>query len=115
MAAAAARGAEAPHPNIVYLIPDQWRAQATGYAGDPNVHTPNLDRLAKEGLNFRNAVSVNPVCTPHRAALMTGRYPTSTGMFLNDAFLPMTELCMGDIFKSAGYDTAYIGKWHLDG
>jgi arylsulfatase A-like enzyme len=97
------------------LLPDQWRASATGYAGDPNVRTPNLDRLAKEGLNFRNAVSVNPVCTPHRAALMTGRYPTTTGMFLNDASLPMNELCMGDIFKSAGYDTAYIGKWHLDG
>src|SRR5579862_1721296 len=92
-----AQAAEVHRPNIVYLIADQWRAQATGYAGDPNVHTPNLDRLAKEGLYFRNAVSVCPVCTPHRAALMTGRYPTSTGMFLNDASLPETELCMGDI------------------
>ena len=102
-------------PNILYLIADQWRASATGYAGDPNVKTPNLDRLAKESQNFRNAVSVLPVCTPHRAALMTGRYPTSTGMFLNDAHLPDEELCLAEIFGAAGYATGYIGKWHLDG
>ncbi|MCB1127492.1 MAG: sulfatase-like hydrolase/transferase, partial [Verrucomicrobiae bacterium] len=102
-------------PNIVYLLADQWRASATGYAGDPNVRTPNLDRLAKASLNFCNAVSVLPVCTPHRAALMTGRYPTSTGMFLNDAHLPDEELCMAEILGAAGYATAYIGKWHLDG
>jgi arylsulfatase A-like enzyme len=111
--------AEAPltatKPNFVYLLADQWRASATGYAGDSNVKTPYLDRLAKEGLNFRNVVSVCPVCTPYRAALMTGRYPTSTGMFLNDAQLPDSELCMAEVFKSAGYTTAYIGKWHLDG
>ena len=111
----AARSAEVRPPNIVYLLADQWRAQATGYAGDPNVRTPNLDRLAKEGLCFRNAVSVCPVCTPYRAALMTGRYPTSTGMFLNDAFLPDAELCVAEVLKAAGYATAYIGKWHLDG
>lgn len=102
-------------PNIVFLLADQWRASATGYAGDPNVQTPHLDRLAKEGLNFRNAVSVCPVCTPYRASLMTGRYPTSTGMFLNDAHLPDGELCLAEALKTAGYATAYIGKWHLDG
>lgn len=102
-------------PNIVYILTDQWRASATGYAGDPNVKTPNLDRLAGTALNFRNAVSVCPVCTPHRAALMTGRFPTSTGMFLNDAHLPENEICMAEILGEAGYDTAYIGKWHLDG
>ena len=101
--------------NIVYLIADQWRASATGYAGDPNVKTPNLDRLAKESQNFCNAVSVLPVCTPHRAALLTGRYPTSTGMFLNDAHLPESEWCMAEILGGAGYATGYIGKWHLDG
>lgn len=102
-------------PNILYLMADQWRASATGYAGDPNVKTPNLDRLAKESQNFCNAVSVLPVCTPHRAALMTGRFPTSTGMFLNDAHLPDEELCMAEILGGAGYATGYIGKWHLDG
>jgi len=105
----------ASKPNIVYLLADQWRASATGYAGDPNVRTPNLDRLAAESLNFRNAVSVLPVCTPHRAALLTGRYPTSTGMFLNDAHLPDEELCLAEMLGGAGYATGYIGKWHLDG
>lgn len=102
-------------PNIVFILADQWRASATGYAGDPNVRTPNLDKLAGKSVNFRNAVSVCPVCTPYRASLMTGRYPTSTGMFLNDAHLPPSELCIGDALSSAGYKTAYIGKWHLDG
>ena len=102
-------------PNILYLMADEWRGNAMGYAGDPNVKTPNLDRLAKEGLNYRNAMSVCPVCTPHRAALMTGRFPTSTGMFLNDAYLPAEELCMAEILQEAGYNRGFIGKWHVDG
>lgn len=102
-------------PNIVYILTDQWRASALGYSGDPNVKTPYLDSFSKEAVNFTNAVSVIPVCTPHRAALLTGRYPTTTGMFLNDIYLPNEELCMAEIFKSAGYSTAYWGKWHLDG
>ena len=105
----------ATKPNIVILLADQWRATATGFAGDPSVKTPALDRFAAEGIWFRNAVSVCPVCTPYRASLMTGRWPTSTGMFLNDLHLPDRELCMAEILKQAGYTTAYIGKWHLDG
>jgi len=104
-----------PKPNIVFVLTDQWRVQATGYGGDPNVKTPNLDALASRSINFANAVSVCPVCTPYRASLLTGRYPLSTGMFMNDLYLPDYELCMGEIFKTAGYQTAYIGKWHLDG
>lgn len=110
-----ADGTKLARPNIVFMLADQWRASAFGYSGDPNVKTPNIDRLAARGVRFDNAVSVLPVCTPYRAALQTGRFPTSTGMFLNDLYLPDDELCMGEIFKGAGYDTAYIGKWHLDG
>lgn len=102
-------------PNVIYILTDQWRASALGYAGDPNVKTPNLDNFAQEAVNFSNAVSVCPVCTPHRASLLTGRYPSSTGMFLNDLYLPDEELCMAEIFKAEGYSTAYLGKWHLDG
>ncbi|SOE19840.1 Arylsulfatase A [Spirosomataceae bacterium TFI 002] len=102
-------------PNVVYILTDQWRASALAYSGDPNVKTPHLDAFSKEAVNFTNAVSVTPVCTPHRAALLTGRYPTSTGMFLNDLYLPDEELCMAEIFKAEGYSTAYWGKWHLDG
>lgn len=105
----------AQKPNVIYILTDQWRASAFAYAGDPNVQTPHIDQFAKEAVNFANAVSVCPVCTPHRASLLTGRYPTSTGMFLNDLYLPDEELCMAEIFKSAGYNTAYLGKWHLDG
>ncbi len=101
--------------NIVYILTDQWRSSALGYTGNPDVKTPNLDKFSKEAVNFSNAVSVTPVCTPHRAALMTGRYPGTTGMFLNDLYLPDEELCMAEIFKSEGYSTGYLGKWHLDG
>ncbi|KPM30500.1 Sulfatase [Croceitalea dokdonensis DOKDO 023] len=102
-------------PNIVYILTDQWRGDALGYAGDPNVKTPNLDQFAKESVNFTNAISVAPVCTPHRAALLTGKFPTTTGMFVNDLYLPKEEVTMAEIFKGAGYKTGFWGKWHLDG
>lgn len=106
---------ETKHPNVIYILTDQWRADALGYTGDPNVKTPNLDAFAKEAVNFSNAVSVAPVCTPYRASLLTGKFPTSTGMFLNDLYLPSEEYTMAEMFADAGYKTAYIGKWHLDG
>lgn len=102
-------------PNIVYILTDQWRGSALGYAGNPDVKTPNLDAFAKESVNFTNAVSVTPVCTPHRAALLTGKFPTTTGMFVNDLYFPAEEVTMAELFKEAGYNTAYWGKWHLDG
>ncbi|SFD27829.1 sulfatase family protein [Algibacter pectinivorans] len=102
-------------PNVVYILTDQWRSTALGYAGNPDVKTPNLDAFAKESVNFTNAVSVMPVCTPHRAALLTGKFPTTTGMFVNDLYLPSEELTMAEIYKAEGYNTAYWGKWHLDG
>jgi arylsulfatase A-like enzyme len=104
-------------PNIIYVFADQWRAQATGYNGDPNLigKTPNLDRIASHSVNFTNAISVCPFCTPYRASLLTGQYPTSTGMIFNDVQLPVASLTMAKIFKASGYQTAYIGKWHLDG
>ncbi|MDP6524790.1 MAG: sulfatase [Kiritimatiellia bacterium] len=101
-------------PNVIFILTDQWRAQALGYAGDPNVQTPRLDKLAEEGINFDTTISVCAICTPYRAALLTGRFPLSTGMYDNDLYLPSEELTMGELFKEAGYNTAYIGKWHLD-
>jgi arylsulfatase A-like enzyme len=102
-------------PNIVYILTDQWRGSSLGYAGNPDVKTPNLDAFAKESVNFTNTVSVTPVCTPHRAALFTGKFPTTTGMFLNDLHMPAEEVTMAEILKKEGYSTAYWGKWHLDG
>ena len=70
-------------PNVLILLTDQWRAQATGYAGDPNVLTPNLDRLASTSVNFKNAVSGMPVCSPFRASLLTGQRALTHGVFMN--------------------------------
>jgi arylsulfatase A-like enzyme len=103
------------NPNIVFVFGDQWRAQATGYAGDPNVQTPNLDCFAQESLNFTHAVSNCPVCSPWRATLMTGQYPLTHGVFVNDVPISSNPVYLADVFKDAGYDTAYIGKWHIDG
>ena len=107
--------AEKERPNVVYILTDQWRAKATGYNGDPNAITPNIDRLAAESIDFANAIATSPVCTPARAALLTGRYPTTTGIFMNDVPLSPDEESIAKAFKVGGHDTAYIGKWHVDG
>lgn len=104
-------------PNILFVFADQWRRQAFGYTGDPNVKTPNIDRFAAESVNFDNAVSGCPVCTPYRASLMTGVYPNKHKLMVNDQCLyerydgPFLAECLRD----GGYNTAYIGKWHIDG
>jgi arylsulfatase A-like enzyme len=102
-------------PNVVYILTDQWRAKATGYNGDPNAITPNIDKLAAESINFANAIGTSPVCTPARATFLSGRFPTTTGVFMNDVSLSPDEKSIGKAFKAGGYDTAYIGKWHVDG
>ena len=101
-------------PNIVFVFSDQHRARTTGFSG-AQVHTPVMDRMAAEGVVFDTAVSNIPVCTPWRAALLTGQYPLSNGLFLNDLRLPTDRPTLGTILGAAGYATAYIGKWHLDG
>jgi arylsulfatase A-like enzyme len=102
-------------PNLVFVFADQWRAQAAGYAGNVDVRTPNLDRLAAESVNFVSAVSGCPVCSPYRASLLTGQYPLTHGVFLNDVLLPNKAVTIAEVYKAAGYATGYIGKWHLDG
>jgi arylsulfatase A-like enzyme len=104
-----------PKPNLVFVFADQWRAEATGYAGNPDVRTPHLDRLAAESVNLVNAVSCCPVCSPYRASLLTGQYPLTHGVFLNDVPLKSDAVSLGEVYQQAGYATAYIGKWHLDG
>ena len=105
----------AQKPNIVFIFADQWRAQDTGYAGNPIVRTPHLDELATNSVNFTQAVSGCPVCSPYRASLLTGQFPVSHGIFYNDKPLNADITSMGKLFAQAGYDTAYIGKWHLNG
>jgi arylsulfatase A-like enzyme len=104
-----------PHarPNLVFVLADQLRYQSCGFAGDAKARTPNLDTLAGQGVVFRNAVSGHPVCAPYRASLFTGKYTTSTGMVINELRMNPNHECLGHVLTRGGYETAYIGKWHL--
>lgn len=102
-------------PNVLFVFADQLRASSLGYVGEEPVITPAFDRFAAEGANFTVGVSPMPVCTPYRGALVTGRTPLSLGLVINDIPLKTTEVSVAHAFDDAGYATAYIGKWHLDG
>ncbi len=106
--------ASVSRPNVIIVLADQWRAQAFGFAGDPNVKTPHLDRLATQSFRFVNAISTVPVCCPARASLLTGQRALTTGVFMNDVPLDSKAVTIAEVLQSAGYDTAYIGKWHLN-
>lgn len=107
--------AAAAQPNILLIIADQWRAQAFGFAGDPNVKTPHFDRFERGAVNFTQAVSGTPVCTPARATLLTGQRPLTHGLFINDVPLRPEAVTIAEVLKGQGYDTGCIGKWHVDG
>jgi len=102
-------------PNLLFVFPDMMRSQALACSGNDQVITPNLDKLAAEGMRLTNAISTFPICCPYRAMLMTGKFPLSTGVITNGPPLPEHELCIAEVLKSAGYKTGYIGKWHLNG
>ncbi|MCL4402629.1 MAG: sulfatase, partial [Acidobacteria bacterium] len=102
-------------PNVLFVLVDEWRAHATGYNRDPNVRTPALDRLESQSVNFENAVSGTPVCCPYRGSLLTGQYPLTNGVFINDVELKPNGVTLGEAFTGAGYRTGYIGKWHVYG
>ena len=105
----------AAKPNILFVIADQWRAQAFGFAGDPNVKTPNLDRFERESLDCTHAISSVPVCCPARASLWTGQRALTHGVILNDVPLNRDAVTIAKVLDQTGYDTGYIGKWHLNG
>ncbi|MBI3697929.1 MAG: sulfatase [Acidobacteria bacterium] len=108
-------GARRALPNILVLMPDQWRGMDLGCMGNRDVRTPHLDRLASEGVAFSNAVANCPVCTPARSILLTGRFAHSTGTPVNDVPLPDAEVTIAELLKPHGYRTGFIGKWHLEG
>ncbi len=100
-------------PNILFIFSDQQRPDTMGCYGQKLPVTPNLDRLAQEGIRFDRAFTCQPVCGPARAALQTGKYAVQTGCFRNDIALPRTERTMAHYLSGAGYDVGYVGKWHL--
>jgi arylsulfatase A-like enzyme len=101
-------------PNVIWVFGDQHRAQALGCAGDPNLSTPNLDRLAAEGLRFTQAVCGYPLCCPFRGSLLTSRYPHQC-VPGHEHQLPPEQPTIAQALNEAGYRTIYLGKWHLDG
>ncbi|WP_435009175.1 sulfatase family protein [Tundrisphaera lichenicola] len=105
----------AHRPNILLILPDQWRGMDLGCMGNAEVRTPHLDRLASQGVLFRNTFANTPVCCPARAILLTGKYPHKNGMVANDLRLRESETTLAEILDKAGYRTGFIGKWHLDG
>ena len=105
----------AEKPNVLFVFADQWRADAFGYSGNPDIKTPHLDRLERENIRFVNAVSGISVCSPTRASLMTGQRPLTHGVFMNDVPLNPDSVTIAKVLAQAGYDTGYIGKWHIDG
>jgi len=104
---------EQNRPNIIFVLADQLRYQSCGYAGDALARTPNLDAFARQGVSFRNAVSGHPVCSAYRASLLTGKYTSSTGMAINELRINPDHECLAHVLTRNGYDTSYIGKWHL--
>lgn len=100
-------------PNLIYVFADQLRYFSLGYAGDENALTPNIDALCKESTDLCHAVSGHPVCAPYRASLFTGKYTTSTGMVINEIRMNTNHHTFADVLNENGYETAYIGKWHM--
>jgi arylsulfatase A-like enzyme len=101
------------HPNVIVFFTDQQRWDSVGAHGNPMNLTPNFDRLSREGTFVKNSFTCQPVCGPARSALQTGLYPTRTGCYRNSIPLPAGQRTLAHYFGDAGYDTAYIGKWHL--
>ena len=100
-------------PNLIFVCADQLRYQSMGYADDAKAQTPVLDALATKSVNLVNAVSGHPVCAPFRATLFTGKYTTSTGMVINEIRMNTNHRTFADVLNDSGYNTSYIGKWHM--
>ena len=103
------------HPNILIIYPDQLRADALGCYGNPVIDTPNIDRLAYEGVRCENAYVSFPLCAPFRASFFTGKYAHQTGVYANHYKIPLGQDFLAEHLGQAGYTTAYFGKWHLEG
>lgn len=113
-------GADA-RPNFVFILTDDQRWDALGVVQQeqgekgrfPWLQTPNLDRLAREGVRFRNAFVVNSLCSPSRASFLTGTYGHRNGIVNNSTAFPSESVTYASLLRAAGYTTGYVGKWHM--
>ena len=132
LAAGLAIPAGAAKLNVVFILVDDWGWADAGVQGSDFFETPNIDRLAREGIRFTQAYAAAPICSPTRAAIMTGKSPARLDMTIwhegavrggaknkrlleakAQANLPREEVTLAELFKQHGYFTAHIGKWHL--
>ncbi len=102
-------------PNFVFIMTDTQGANIVGAYGHPELNTPNIDQLARNGVKFERAYTTCPLCTPARAAIFSGIYSNLSGPWANNQPFSDTVKTMGHRFRDSGYRTAYVGKWHLDG
>lgn len=104
-----------PRPNIIFVMADDMGWGQTGYRGHPILKTPNLDAMAANGLRFDRFYAGNPVCSPTRATVLTGRTNDRTGVLSHGYALRLQEKTIAQALKGAGYATGHFGKWHLNG
>ena len=107
--------AVAKRPNIVVVLVDDMRWDEYGAAGHNFIQTPNIDRLAREGVTFKNAFATTPLCSPSRACFLTGQYAHSNGIIDNTARNELSHALktFPRQLHDSGYSTAFIGKWHM--
>ncbi|MBD0254216.1 MAG: sulfatase [Cytophagales bacterium] len=125
-------GAQPTQPNVVFILADDLGWSDLGCYGNRFHETPHLDALARDGMRFTDAYAASPVCSPSRAAILTGKHPARLGItdwlpgrtdrnsqqLLRPPLppgLPLPETTLAEVFKAAGYATAHLGKWHLGG
>src|SRR2546426_4831374 len=100
-------------PNVLFILCDDLRWDALGYAGNRYVKTTNIDRLAREGVVFKNAFCTTSLCSPSRASILSGLYAHRHGVVDNFTEFPTNLQHFQMVLRAAGYNTAYVGKWHM--
>jgi len=106
------RGRRRRPPNVLWICADDFAPYVSGTYGNPLARTPNLDRLASQGIRFDRAYCTCPLSIPSRMAFLTGRYPRSVGVTLSRTSLPEGEVTIGTLLRRAGYEATAIGKTH---